>query len=89
MPVKYKPNSQGELFMSKTLLFSQKSKVIALGSLLLFSALLYADTIIVGETKYTCPNTCKITMLNGVPYVYDSGGGVVFAEPASTPNVPD
>ena len=72
--------------MFKTHFSAIKTKTFIFSLLILVSSLLYAlDTITIGDTTYTCQNTCIVVWLNGVPYVSDSGGGWIFAEP----NVPD
>lgn len=46
--------------------------------LLLFSALVFAGTVIVNGRSFRCQNTCVVgTTANGGWYVYDSLGGSI------------
>ncbi|MEJ8568789.1 hypothetical protein [Elongatibacter sediminis] len=58
--------------------------IVVLGVLGVSGVALAVDSVVVGDTKYTCQNQCVVDS-NG--YVSDSGGGWIFAEPHD-PNQP-
>lgn len=70
---------------------SIRKKIAAFVLLAVLSLTAFAlDTVIVGDTQYTCSHTCVITHAYGQIWVSNSvAGGWVFAEPAPpTPPAP-